>query len=227
MSLLSPEFFNDRWARGNVPIKLRGLRFEDYEATSTSGEIALMKAQDFVEDFGDRYISSARAKAGKYPEDRTNIGKGLMLYGRNGTRKTTLATTILTELQYKSKSLAYYGFYIRFSEWQRCLTDTFTSEVTERVVEAKTMLEKTNNAPFVILDDVGQEYRNAKSGFTQDKFHELVRIRYESAKPTIITTNLDPEQMREVYGASFDSFRHDAFEEVLMLGRDTRKPKRN
>jgi DNA replication protein DnaC len=199
----------------------------DYEPVEgKSGQLATMAAWDFIEEFADHYVSEKRAKAGKFPEDRSNIGRGLMFCGRNGTRKTTLATSILTELQYRSKSFSYYGFYIRFSEWQRCLTDTFSKDVTPRVLEAMEMLEKANTAPLVVLDDLGQEYRTA-TGFTSDKFHELVRVRYESALPTIITTNIEPEQLEAIYGKSFESFRHDAFDTFEIMGKDTRKLERN
>src|SRR5690349_25057939 len=107
---MSPEFYHQRWEQSNIPIKLRGLRLEDYEPTHSSGKIALMEARDFVDEFSDHFVSSSRAEAGKFPADRVNIGKGLMYYGRNGTRKTTLAVSILTEVQYKSPS--YRGCYI-------------------------------------------------------------------------------------------------------------------
>ena len=223
MTLFSDEFYDSRWVKGNVPIKLRGLRMEDYEPVNTrSGKLAVMAAEDFIEEFSDRYVSAKRAAAGKYPADRSNIGRGLMFCGRNGTRKTSLAAAILTELQYRSKSMAYYGFYIRFSEWQRYLTDTYSKEITARTLLAKEMLEKADTAPLVILDDVGQEYRTS-SGFTSDKLHELIRVRYESALPTIITSNIEPEQLRETYGPSFDSIRYDAFDTIEVLGPDTRK----
>lgn len=221
---LSKEFYDGRWEQGNIPIKLRGLVFEDYRPVHHSGKIALYEARDFVDSFTDHYVSTKRAANGNIPDDRTNIGKGLMLYGRNGTRKTTLAAAILTEIQYKSP--AFFGFYIRFSDWKRCLTDTFSKEETERSLIAKRMLRMAEIAPIVVLDDIGQEHRTI-SGFTESSLHEFLRIRYELARPTIITTNIDPDQMRETYGPSFDSFRHDAFDSFEMLGRDSRKSERN
>lgn len=218
----SPEFYNDRWAQMNIPIKLRGMRLNDFSPVHHSGKIAALEAADFVEDFRNRYVSSKRAQRGDIPENRDNIGRGLMLFGRNGTRKTTLAVSILTEIQYLSPS--YRGYYLRFSEWQRNLTDTFVKEQTEQSIMAKRILQITAASHLLVIDDLGQEYRTA-TGFTRDKLHEMLRVRYENAKPTILTSNLELDEMRDTYGVSFDSFRHDAFDAFEMLGKDSRKNK--
>lgn len=218
----SPEFYNERWSQMNIPIKLRGIRLDQFEPVHHSGKIAALDAADFVEDFRNRYVSSKRALRGDIPSNRDNIGKGLMFFGRNGTRKTTLAAAILTEVQYLSPS--YRGLYLRFSEWQRLLTETFVKEPTEQSVMAKRTLQVAAAAHILVIDDLGQEYRTA-SGFTRDKLHEMLRVRYESAKPTILTSNLELDEMRKVYGVSFDSFRHDAFDAIEMLGKDSRKNK--
>ena len=213
------EFYVGRWAQSNIPIKMRGLRFEDYEPMHRTGEIAVNAAQEFVDNFTDHYVSAKRADAGIYPTDRSNIGKGLLFFGRNGTRKSTLATTILTEVQYASP--AYHVYYVRFSEWQRALMDSIGKDDTDRLVVAKKTLRRVQLSHLIVLDDIGQEYRTS-SGFTEDKLNELLRVRYESALPTIVTTNIDPDSMRGVYGDSFASFQKDAFKTFPMLGPDTR-----
>jgi DNA replication protein DnaC len=230
VTVLSKEFFDDRWERGNIPIKLRGVRLKDYAPVPNprtgephkSGIIAHMEAQAFVEEFSDHYISAKRAANGNLPANRHNIGKGLLFHGHNGTRKTTLAVSILTEIQHLN--YGYFGFYIRFSDWKRSLTDTFAKEETERTLLAKKYLKLAELSPLLVLDDIGQEHRTS-SGFTESSLHELLRVRYEAARPTIVTTNIDPEFMRETYGASFDSFRHDAFTTLELLGRDSRQIK--
>lgn len=228
MTVLTKEFFDARWERGNIPVKLRGLRLDDYEPVlnprtnqpHASGKIALLESKAFVEEFTDHYISERRAANGDLPKNRHNIGKGLMLHGYNGTRKTTLAVAILTEVQHLN--YGYFGFYIRFSDWKRCLTDTFSKTESERTELAKKYLRMAELSPLLVLDDIGQEHRTS-SGFTESSLHELLRVRYEAARPTIVTTNIELSDMRTVYGASFDSFRHDAFTSLEMLGADSRK----
>lgn len=223
------DFYVGRWDQSNIPIKFRGMRLEDYQPALNgtgkphwSGLEAKEASQTFIDNFTDHYVSSKRAKAGAFPEDRSNIGKGLLFYGRNGTRKSTLAASILVEVQYLSP--ANYVYYIRFSDWKRALTDTFAKEETERTLIAKKMLRLSELSHLLVLDDIGQEYRST-TGFTESSLHELIRVRYEAARPTIVTTNIDPESMQGVYGDSFESFRHDAFDTYPLLGTDTRKPK--
>lgn len=222
---LSAKFYAGRWNQMNIPMKHQGMRLDTYEPVHHSGKIASLEARDFVDTFTNRYISVDRAKMGDLPDDRRNIGKGLMLYGRNGTRKSTLAMMILTEVQYLHPE--YRGYYIRFSDWQTAITDTFVSTPTARSERAQTILNIVDRVPLLVLDDVGQEYRKRDSDFVNKRFHELLRSRYDKAQPTIITTNLDPDSLREAYDTSLDSFRHDAFDAFEMLGADSRKPKRS
>lgn len=215
------EFYANKWDRSRIPIKFRGMRFDAYDHPHGTGRLARQAAEQFVDSFTDHFVSEKRAKAGLFPEDRSNIGKGMLFYGRNGTRKTTLASIVLTEVLYRYPKAEV--FYIRLSDWKTAKTDTFTKEITERVVAAKRTLESVSKAHLLVLDDIGQEYRTT-TGFTESELHELLRLRYEAALPTIVTTNIDTESFARVYGDSFDSFRHDAFDTYPILGADTRLP---
>jgi DNA replication protein DnaC len=217
---LSDEFYAQRWEQGNIPIKFRGIRLNQYSHPHQSGVVAKKAATEFVENFEDHYVSQKRAAAGIFPDDRNNIGRGLLLAGRNGTRKSTLANAILTEVQYRSPS--YRVFYIRFSDWKKALTDTFTKEDTEEKAKGRKILKLVELSHLVVLDDIGQEHRTS-SGFTESSLHELLRVRYEAARPTIVTTNVSLSEIADVYGTSFDSFRHDAFDPYVIVGPDTRK----
>jgi DNA replication protein DnaC len=219
------EFYQDRWYRANIPKKLRGLRFDDYEAytpadkTHPSVKVALKASRRFVEQFKDHYVSDARARSGQYPANRENIGKGLLFYGHNGTRKSTLAVTTLTEVQHRSA--AYKVYYTKFSEWQRALMDSYGKEDTERVAIAKKILDNVRTSHLIVIDDMGQEYRTT-SEHTERKWHEMLRVRVENALPTIVTTNVDPESLRAVYGDSFASFAKEAFDMYPLFGKDIR-----
>lgn len=220
MTRLSDSSYNLRWDDANIPIKLRGLGLDVYEPSHASGIKALQAAEDFVDHFGSHYVSPGRAKAGKLPEDRSRIGRGFLYTGVNGSRKTSLACAILTEVQYLHHGLKI--FYIRFSDWKRYLTNTFTNEQTELVMKSREMLSKADQAHLLVLDDIGQEHRTS-TGFTEKELHEFLRVRYEAARPTIVTSNIPVEFMVDTYGESFDSFRHDAFETFEFLGKDSRK----
>ncbi len=212
--------YHSKWERAKIPVRLRDLGLDDYEPSHHTGEQALSKAYEFVENFKEHFVSPARRSRGDYPADRRNIGRGLMLWGRNGTRKTTLAAAIATEIQWTS--INYQIFMIRFSDYKDALTATFSSVDSPEKEEARKTLRLAEKATLLVLDDIGQEHRTS-SGFTESTLHELIRRRVEDSRPTIVTTNVEPEDMYSVYGASFDSFRKEAFEALAMNGPDSRK----
>lgn len=212
--------YDSMWEKARIPVRYRGKGLDSYEPSHHSGRVGLKAAQDFVENFGNHFVSRKRRLAGDYPEDRSNIGRGLMLWGKNGTRKTTLAAAIATEVQWRSITCRVYM--TRFSDYKDALTATFEKEDTERKAAAKEVLIRSRKAALLVLDDIGQEHRTT-SGFTESTLHELIRLRSESGLPTVVTTNIDPEDMLGVYGPSFDSFRKEAFEAIMMIGPDSRK----
>jgi len=217
---LSDEFYAQRWELSNIPIKYRGIRLGDLQNSDTLYSNAMDRARAFVSNFEEHYVSTKRAAAGIFPDDRSNIGRGLLFTGRNGTGKSTLANAVLTEIQYRSPS--YRVFYIRFSDWKKALTDTFTKEDTEEKAKGRKILKLVELSHVVVLDDIGQEHRTS-TGFTESSLHELLRVRYEAARPTIVTTNVS--DFEGTYVTSFDSFRHDAFgKSVIIAGADMRKP---
>jgi DNA replication protein DnaC len=209
-----------RWEQARIPLKFRGLGLGSYQPTHHTGEFALREAKKFIDNFGDHYVSKARRLAGDLPEDRSNIGRGMLLSGSNGVRKTTLAAALATEVQWLDFNNRVYM--TRFSDYKEALTNTFESGDSELKQKSKEVLVRALRSTLLVLDDIGQEHRTS-SGFTESTLHELIRKRVEAGLPTVITTNIDPDDMYGVYGKSFDSFRREAFQTLEMLGADSRK----
>lgn len=212
--------YHVKWEKAGIPVRFRDLGLDDYVPSDETGEIAQEIARGFVENFTNHFVSPQRRQQGKYPEPRFDIGRGLMLYGKNGTRKTTLAAAVATEVQWLS--LNYQVHMIRFADYKDTLTATYGNKDSDDVQEAKRLLRRVEKATLLVLDDIGQEHRTA-SGFTESILHELIRRRVEDSRPTIVTTNVELEDMYAVYGPSFESFRREAFQAVQMAGSDSRK----
>lgn len=212
--------YHVKWDKAGIPVRFRDIGLKEYVPNDDTGVIAQGIAQDFVDNFKNHFISPQRRLRGDYPSIRSDIGRGLMLWGRNGTRKTTLAAAIATEVQWLS--LNYQVHMIRFSDYKNALTSTYGDKDSEEAVEARRVLRRAEKATLLVLDDIGQEHRTA-SGFTESILHELIRRRVEDSRPTVVTTNVEPDDMYSVYGPSFDSFRREAFEAVQMAGSDSRK----
>jgi DNA replication protein DnaC len=209
-----------KWDKAGIPVRFRDLGLEDYEPNDDTGFMALDAAKIFVRDFKNHFVSPQRRLRGDYPDERRDIGRGLLLWGRNGTRKTTLAAAIATDVQWLS--LNYQVFMIRFADYKNALTTTYGDKDSEEYQEAKRVLRAAEKATLLVLDDIGQEHRTS-SGFTESVLHELIRRRVEDSRPTVVTTNVEPDDMYSVYGPSFDSFRREAFADIQMAGSDSRK----
>lgn len=209
-----------RWEQARIPLKYRGIGLDKYEYTHESGKIALHRAKKFISGFDNHYVSKKRRLAGDLPEDRSKIGRGILLTGSNGVRKTTLAAAIATEVQWLDPN--FHVYMTRFSDYKEALTNTFEKEDSTVKQQSKEVLVRALKSTLLVLDDIGQEHRTS-SGFTESTLHELLRKRVEAGLPTVVTTNIDLEDMYGIYGKSFDSFRREAFQTSEMFGADSRK----
>lgn len=71
------------------------------------------------------------------------------------------------------------------------------------------LLTVCNEAPLLVLDDLGQLGEGAGS-----PVHEVIQSRYDSALRTVVTTGLRPDQISNVYG---DGFARRLFEHALVI----------
>jgi len=75
------------------------------------------------------------------------------------------------------------------------------------------------NVRVLIIDDLGKEYG---SKYDDASFDEILRIRYDRALPTIITTNVKLENWDTQYSDAMASFANEAFIRVPIIGSDLR-----
>lgn len=121
---------------------------------------------------------------------------GLMLYGRVGSGKTTLARSICRLI----------GFlYDRYEIGQdrRCsVTQTSALDLSKMAVDMDNgLFTQRKRAKMLFLDDVGVEPSVVKSwGNEYSPVVELLYSRYDWMMFTIITSNLKPDEFRERYG---------------------------
>ncbi len=146
-------------------------------------------------------------------------GLGLCLFGEYGRGKTSLAIHIL-----KKASLAEYSIY--FSTLAELLSDIKTSFgfEGEELKEYQFQLDKNYiETNFLVVDNVGQEYRRDGSDFVPIVFDEIIRKRKANGKITIITTNKDPKKLKEVYGGALFSILQSSLKIIKVSGKDHRK----
>jgi DNA replication protein DnaC len=143
-------------------------------------------------------------------------GMGLIMTGPYGTGKTMLASLM-------AKAMVRMGHDVYFSTFTQ-MVETFTggwfSDQKRRKFE-----ERIVGADFLVLDDLGKEMKT-KTNLAESTFDNMMRRRAMFMRPTILTTNMPMENMREGYGRAAFSLLSERSTVVEFFGEDWR-PKAN
>jgi DNA replication protein DnaC len=139
-------------------------------------------------EFVSRYCSKIHAVRKR--------GVGLLLWGDNSRGKTYSAAIILkTAVRY-----GFSGYCVLADQLKQAVIEQHTFEQSA-VGEKKTVEQRAREVDFLVLEDLGKEYR-AASGFSETQFENLIRYRTRNLMPTIITTNLSLAEFRDRYAKS-------------------------
>lgn len=138
-------------------------------------------------------------------------GLGIMLVGEPGHGKTTLASVALQELirtmPFETKQPGLFMDYPKFLRYQKSSWEQ--DEAKEDLIE-RVYGDTKDPIDIFILDDLGKEYRTS-TGWAENTFDALLRSRFNSGLPTIVTTNVPLKKWGIVYGEAMGSFAHEAF----------------
>lgn len=135
----------------------------------------------------------------------------LLFHGRTGLGKTHLSLSIANEVIKKGYNVVYGSVNNFFSkiEYEKFSKGNDTST-----------LDLLCDADLLILDDLGMEFATS---FTNSALYTIINTRICKGLPTIISTNLSLDDLRDKYHESVVSRIIGKFEALEFLGKDVRQ----
>ena len=146
-----------------------------------------------------------------YVDNFARDGGNLILIGPPGVGKTFLTNCIANALMPRSHSVIY------FTAFQ--LLKTFEDAAFKRDEAASREFDNIFNCDLLIIDDLGAEMNNS---FTDSKFFELINERLLRKKSTVISSNLDMGQLRDIYSDRTYSRLASNYSFLRLYGQDIR-----
>lgn len=143
-----------------------------------------------IRDFVSDYINNISRRI----EDNA----GICFMGSNGVGKTMLSCIILKEA-YRHR---YSCQRITFSSYISAYTESWGATKYDRDEIEQELIEKYKGVEFLVLEEIGKEI---DSKIAKPILEDLLRYREEHGLVTIICTNLTPENLKDIYGASICS----------------------
>ena len=129
------------------------------------------------------------AMAKNYVRDFKDKRENLLLIGKTGTGKTHISTAIARELIHQ-------GYDVIYDSTQNIISDFEADRFKSGYGREENKSEKYLNCTLLIIDDLGTEFQNS---FTVSTLYNLLNARQNSDLPTIISTNLSPEELSAKY----------------------------
>lgn len=113
----------------------------------------------------------------------------LVFHGRHGSGKSYGAAYALITLCRNLNNANWQG------ETMRAISASWMSAY--RATTKDDLFEEARIKPVLVLDDLGSEMPTTVA---RTKISEIISARYDHKRTTIITTNYDPDKIREIYG---------------------------
>jgi DNA replication protein DnaC len=154
-----------------IPRRYRDVSFDRPPVSSDIDAHIVREVRRFAESIGARLDS----------------GRGLWFMGDVGTGKTTLAMLVSKAALEAGRTVAIYSLPALLSEIRRTYDDDAPGTYAR-------LLERLGAVDLLHVDDVGAERSNE---WVLEQLYAIVNARYEDERSIVVTTNLDPEQLRE------------------------------
>jgi len=145
-------------------------------------------------------------------------GTGLFLWGNNSSGKTWISAA-LCKLVWGRYRMASYCVPAAILEeaWR-----DFNTEVPADSEGIESMARRVERVRFLVIDDLGKEHQGG-ARFATSKFTNLLQLRSRSRKTTMVTANMDPQELGNVYGSSMGRLAKECMIPIELSIEDLRQ----
>lgn len=172
------------------------------------------QADEFNWEYNLAHLKTIETYCDDLPKARKH-GYGFTLVGENGTGKTSMACLTLI----RALEAGYSAAYLTAHDYLTSLSRSWGEE------DIKEWLLDLTGCDFLVLDELGKEYKSKKDA-QMAEIDSLLRERRQAMRPTFVITNLSALQLREVYGESVSSILVDKNKTLIYEPGDYRRHKR-
>lgn len=159
----------------------------------------------------------------------SDCGKGLLLSGKPGRGKSTVALSIIQDIM-RTAPLSAFDVEEGQVLIRPCYFITYNDVLAlqGRMMDSPTDWEEvlyygilgeahdSYNVRVLVIDDVGKEHASL-SGWQKNVLHHVLRTRFNRGLPTIVTSNVLIDDWSSLYGDATESFAKEAFHYFNMV----------
>lgn len=205
------EIINTVYAQSNIKNILERENFSTFSYEYYSDNVVNPTTKLSALDTVKQAVDECR----HFIDDFEHKPKNLFFYGDTGVGKTFLSNCVAKELLEQGKSVIY------FTAFQ--LFDILSKGVFEKDADAIAAHQNIFDCDLLIIDDLGTEFANS---FTTSQLFLCVNERILRQKSTIISTNLNMNQMMDMYSERTFSRITSNYTIIKLFGDDIRIKKR-
>lgn len=147
-------------------------------------------------------------------------GKGIFLTGPYGRGKTTTECVIAKSVSEKTNPKTHKLYSVAFDLWINLVRKMWNDDY-----EIKKQAEQIMQADVLILDNIGSEIKNNNE--VRDSYKErletLLRERNNALMPTILSSNLNIDEIGEIYSQNIKDFIQQNAEVIYVSGDNYRQ----
>lgn len=165
-------------------------------------------------------IKSAMKKAISFSENFEDTKQNIYMYGDAGTGKTYMSSCIANRVLERGFTVYYQSAFKMLDILEKLKFGRYDEN---EQIQAEYTTKYIYDVDLLVIDDVGTEFVTA---YSSAALFDIINSRLIEEKSTIISSNLSPTKMSELYGARLASRITGSFEPMRFVGRDLRRLKK-